>query len=313
MQVLLVCGKGGVGKTAVTAALALHHAHSGGSLAITLNSSGIFADHFDVAFIDCKPRLVTPTVYAAAFEKQEILDSYISGNFKIPFVRNWILKHPLYPHLTSITPGLREVLILDHIFSFATTKYLDQWKTVVVDMPATGHGINLLNITGVAANAVKYGPLKRRLLRNRGKLRDPEFCRAIIVTLPEETPARESKELALILQNKASIAIDSLIVNKIDYHPLSPQSVLHFEALTNNEISVITENSEIFDVSLDPDSVRQAVRLQVLRAKQASRVIRNLGEWWQEPLVLIQQFTEDNPLQISRSIASVLKEGGYHG
>ena len=313
MKVLLVGGKGGVGKTAVTAGLAHFYADRGGALAISLNSSDSLSNHLTGTSLDKTPKQLDKGLFAAEFSKQEILDSFIGRQFRFGPVKKWVLSHPLYPHMTAITPGLREVLILDRIYSFATTEYMDRWNTILVDMPATGHGINLLNVIDLAARTIKFGPLRRTLMNCRNKLRDPTFTRVVVVTLPEETPVRESRELVVSMQEKIGVAIDSLIVNKIDYLPMSPESTEALEQLSDSQLLGILEHSESLDFIPGTASVRQACELQRSRAEVAMIIMRELNQWWQEPITMIQHFSESDSGQLSKSIASELINGGFRG
>lgn len=312
MKVLFVCGKGGVGKTAVTAGLAHHCSQYGGALAITLNDPDSLVRHLKIPELGSEPRAAAPGLSAVCLEKQQILDDYITSHLPFGILKNWILEHPLYPHLAAVTPGLREVLLLDRIFQFASLEYISQWNTVIVDMPATGHGTSLLNVTAVAAAAVKYGPLRRRLQQVCEKLQDPRFSRAVVVTLAEDTPMRESRELILALQNQAAMAIDALVVNRIDLQPMSMESLNAMDALDDSELQLALTQNGMDDVQLTAASVRNAVRLQHARARLGSEIIQALSTWWQEPIIRIQHFTVDDPSELVPAIGSALEAAGYH-
>ncbi|HPQ39949.1 MAG TPA: ArsA-related P-loop ATPase [bacterium] len=313
MEVFFVCGKGGVGRTAVTAGIALLCSRRGGALAVTLNDPESLAEHLGIDEITGELKSASDGIHTVCLEKQQILDDYITRQFKIGFVRQWILDHPLYPHLSAVTPGLREVLLLDRVFHYASLEYINRWNTVIVDMPATGHGTSLLNVTAVAAAAVKYGPLRRRLQQVRDKLQDPMFSRAVVVTLAEDTPVRESRELILKLQNQASVAIDSLVVNRIDLQPMSNEAIECMNHLTDPQLSAALNQNKTGEVSFTPDSVRSAVQLQHTRARLAAGIIRDLSLWWQEPIIHVRHFCEDTPVVIARAIRDSLEAGGFYG
>lgn len=312
MKLLFVCGKGGVGKTAVTAALGRYYASRGGALLLTVTAPHTFMRHIGNPQITTEPIRCSDGRYAALCQGQTILNAWIKRTVKLAFVSQWLTTHPLYQHLTTITPGLKELLILDHIFSFTEKHYENKWQTVVVDLPATGHGLNLLNITETAANAVKYGPLRRRLKENQARLNNPDLCRAIVVTLPEETPLSESRELITLLQNRVSLAIDSVIINRIEYLPMSPDSLTVFRQTDDPHLMGYLTEIQMQKDKTAVESVRHAVDLQTMRSQKASQNVADFCNWWQEPVVRIQRFYENNPESLSTLIAESLGPGGYH-
>ncbi|MBN1295317.1 hypothetical protein JXA80_00965 [bacterium] len=317
MKILFICGKGGVGRTAMTAALARYFGNRGGSLAVTLNDPDNLGHHLNTLIPFNTPSPAHDGIHVMALEKQRILDDYIARHFAVGFMRRWILNHPLYPHITAILPGIREVLLIDKIVECTTSCHSNQWQTILVDMPATGHSISLLNISETAAATIEYGPLRRRLIRIRSRLTDPTFCRAVVVTSAEETPVRECRELILALQNRVSIAIDCLVVNRIDPTPLSEESITILNRMSLESIEILASDmcpdTTCNTTHITADSMLTAIRTQLARSTLAKHMIHSLSDWWQEPLVLIPRMDGETPAIITQNIADALETGGFHG
>ena len=311
MKVIFVCGKGGVGKTAVTAALGSHYAANGGALAISLDWSLSFKEHTGLPSLSSDPVLTPSGFYAMVLDRQSVLDETIDHYFALKPFKKWILNHPLYSSLSAVVPGLREILLMDKIFHYASPESRYPWQTVIVDMPSSGFSSNLFAATDTISGIITHGPLHQRFKRNQEYLRDPSISKLFVVALPEETPIRETREMILDFQNRGEMAIDTLLVNQVPAEPLSDKTYNWLKTLSDNELQEILTN--VLKVDIDSRSMRNVAQIVQQRFQQANHHIQNLTNWWQEPVLKIPYFLSSKPQEISLLTAERLIEINYEG
>ena len=137
-------------------------------------------------------------------------------------VANLVVGNRGFRQLMSATPGWRELITLGKVWHLEQKGSADQPEVdlIVVDAPATGHGLTFLDVPHVVATAVRGGPLRRHAADVERLLADPERTRLLPVALAEELPVRETQELVERLQRERSIAIDRIVVNAVERAPL---------------------------------------------------------------------------------------------
>ncbi len=311
MKVFFVCGKGGVGKTAVTSALGCHYASKGGALAISLDGSMSFKEHTGHPNLSTEPAPTQLGFYATLLDRQSIIDEAIDQYVVLKPLRKWILNHPLYSSLSAVVPGLREILLMDKIFHYALQKTRYPWQTVIVDMPSSGFSSNLFTATGTISGIIAHGPLHHRFMRNQELLRDPSISRIFVVTLSEETPIRETREMILDFQNRAEMVIDTLVINQIPTEPLSLKTFKWLETLSDYELQRLLTNE--LKADLDSRAVKRIARIAQQRFRLADHQIQQLMNWWQEPVMKIPRFTSSQPIEIAQLIAEQMVKVDHEG
>jgi arsenite/tail-anchored protein-transporting ATPase len=189
-RLLLVTGKGGTGKTTLSATMGRLGAQRGRRTIVCE------VDTFRPALttlMGARPTYV-PTTVAAGLDIcnvtwREALIEWLSDAVPGKRVVKLILDNRLVQTFLEATPGLRETVILSRI-----VKLCDQYDQVIVDMPASGHAVSLLGVPGVALNLMRAGPIREQaeLIRRRLAREDTAL---IIVALPEEMVVNETVEL----------------------------------------------------------------------------------------------------------------------
>ena len=217
----MVTGKGGVGKSAVSATLGraiarrgrrtvvievdprenLHQllgtAPSGGEILEAGDGwrGGLFLQHL-------KPRAV--------------VDRVIEERVKIGAVVRKVQASSVYQHFVEGCPGLEELAVLEHARRLLAERRFD---TVILDAPATGHGVSLLRAPLVVSEAVGEGPFGSIAREIADLVADPARCGVVIVTQAEEMPVEEAQDLARMLGEHLDRRPDLLVVNGL-YPPL---------------------------------------------------------------------------------------------
>ena len=228
-HVLVVAGKGGVGKTTMTAALARMAADAGNSVLIVEleGKSGIttaFGHREDLGYDDVLlapagprgPRGVTGPVRARRLTPDDALVEYLEDH-GLRRVSKRLAHSGVLDVVSTAIPGIRDVLVLGKVKQLEREALAD---LILVDAPATGHAITFLTSAAGLVSAARGGPLRTQAQDVVDLLSDPARCRVILVTLPEELPVSETIESAYTLEDKAGVQLGPVIVNACDPEPV---------------------------------------------------------------------------------------------
>ena len=229
-HVLIVAGKGGVGKTTMSAALSKMAARAGKSvLLIELEGkSGIaaaFGRSEDLGYQETvllPPGLLPPgdaaagSVRARRITPDDALIEYLEDH-GLGRVSKRLTRSGVLDVVATAIPGIRDVLVLGKIKALEREGLAD---LIVVDTPATGHAITFLTSASGLVGAARGGPLRAQAQDVVDLLSDPARCRVLLVTLPEELPVSETIESAYTLEDKAGVQLGPVIVNACDPDPV---------------------------------------------------------------------------------------------
>jgi anion-transporting ArsA/GET3 family ATPase len=133
---------------------------------------------------------------------------YVTTFFRaVPGLYEWSMLGKAWYHTTELLSG--------RTTDDPEPPYGDGWKyeTVIVDAPATGHGLDMLRVPRVLIDVAPGGPLRREADRAWRLFQDPSHSGVVLVTLPEEMPANETLELTGTLRSELGLPIPRLVVN----------------------------------------------------------------------------------------------------
>jgi anion-transporting ArsA/GET3 family ATPase len=217
-RVLVVAGKGGVGKTTTSAALALMAANHGLSvLLVELEGRPALAaafgekgplDYEDAALFDnghgsVRARWITP---------DDALLEYL-GDHGFQRVSRRLVSAGVIDVVSTAIPGIRDVLVLGKVKQLERSEAAD---LVIVDAPATGHAVTFLTSASGLLDAARGGPIRAQAAEVLEMLNDPARCRVMLVTLPEEMPVSETIEAAYRLEDQAGVQLGPVVVNGVE-------------------------------------------------------------------------------------------------
>ena len=210
-HVVIVAGKGGVGKTTVTAALAVAAARAGSSVLIVEveGKSGLptmfGTEAFSYDELDLEPR-----IRARFLTPDAALVDYLESHGMRRISKRLIASGALEVVATAV-PGMKDILVLGKV------KSLDESRAanlLIVDAPAAGHAISFLLSPRGLLDAVRVGPISKQASDVVALLSDPARCQVMLVTLPEETPVSEAIETAFAIEDRAGVALGPVVVNQ---------------------------------------------------------------------------------------------------
>jgi Anion-transporting ATPase len=269
-RVLIVAGKGGVGKSTMSAALARTAARAGiSTLLIRLTPGGPISRLFaqpDLTTLeqtlhpgggpggdaDVRGRLVTP---------DKALAEYLADHGLARITRR-LASTGAIDVVTTAAPGIRDLLVLGRVKAMETMKAAD---LIVLDAPAAGHAVSFLQSPTGLRGAVGAGPIATQADDVLAMLADPERCRVMLVTLAEETPVNEVIETAFALEDEIGVALGPVIVNGLVDVP---------EGLDGNLDALLAENAPKLSAN-DAAALRDAAAFRLRwSARQREQVAR---------------------------------------
>jgi anion-transporting ArsA/GET3 family ATPase len=223
-HVLIVAGKGGVGKTTMAAALARMASKTGRSVLIVelegkSGLTGAFGMRHDLGYDEVELQAAhlpdQGAVRARRITPDDALVEYLEDH-GLKRVSKRLVSSGVVDVVSTAIPGIRDVLVLGKIKQLEREERAD---LIVVDAPATGHAITFLTSASGMVSAARGGPLRTQAADVVELLADPSRCRVILVTLPEDMPVSETIESAFTLEDKAGIQLGPVIVNATDPVP----------------------------------------------------------------------------------------------
>ena len=209
-RVVIVAGKGGVGKTTVTAALATAAARTGMSvLIVEVEGKSGLAACFGEAPLTYEEAELRPGLRARTLTPDDALLEYLDDHGMRRISRR-LSRSGALDVVSTAVPGMRDILVLGKV------KQLERGGTadlIVLDAPAAGHAVNFLVSARGLVDAVKVGPIHKQAAEVVELLTDPARCQVLLVTLPEETPVNELIDTAYAVEDRAGVALGPIVVN----------------------------------------------------------------------------------------------------
>ena len=287
-RVLIVAGKGGVGRTTMVAALAHMAAGAGLSvLVIELEGRPGVATAFgsedelgyagsvlraagasslgDVDFDDLA-KVPAGTVQARTITPDDALLEYLDDH-GLRRISKRLLSSGIVDIVAGAIPGIRDILVLGKVKQIERSGIAD---LVLVDAPATGHAMTFLSSAGGLLDAARGGPIRAQASDVVELLSDPARCQVALVTLPEEMPVNEVIEAAYQLEDKVGIALGPVIVNAC-YPPMPGLAAPTEDALRSAGITLDAEMVNALEAAR-----RFRLTRQELQEEQLRRLAREL-------------------------------------
>ena len=236
-RVLIVAGKGGVGKTTVSAAVArMASAHGLRTLVVEIEGkSGLGALFGRPGALSYEAVRLVPSagreagVTARTLTPDDALLDYLIDHGMKRVSKRLVSSGALDVVATAV-PGLRDILVLGKVKSLSKS---DEHDLIVVDAPAAGHAVTFLTSARGLLDAFRVGPVRTQATEVIELLSDPARCQVLLVTLPEETPVNEAVETAFKIEDRAGVSLAPIVVNGVyptlthlDTGPADPEGLV---------------------------------------------------------------------------------------
>ena len=216
-RVVVVAGKGGVGKTTVTAVIARAASDAGQRVL--------------VVELDGKPALadLLPDLDVLAISAPEALDEYLRDHGFARIAKR-LNRTGVIDVVGTAAPGIDDIVVLGKIKQLERS---GDYDLIVVDGPAAGHAITFLTSAAGLADAVASGPVRAQADDVLELLHDPDRCQVVLVTLPETTPVNEVVETAFALEDDVGVQLGPVVVNAVDVGDPLPDDASVREAVAD--------------------------------------------------------------------------------
>jgi anion-transporting ArsA/GET3 family ATPase len=219
-RLVFVTGKGGVGKSTVSIALGLAAAARGKrtivcEVAGQETASRVFR-RAEIGFHEVE---VAENLWAISVDPDESLREYLLLQLKVRAMRDMLVRSRVFSYLAAATPGLKELVTIGKIWELSQhdrkVKKASTYDLVIVDAPATGHGIGFLQTPRTFAGIARVGPVHAQAQELDRFITDHESTGVAIVSLPEEMPVNESASLEEQLTGEIGMAVDRVYMNAL--------------------------------------------------------------------------------------------------
>lgn len=266
-ELIVVTGKGGVGKTTVATALAVAASRRGlcpivaevaarDDVTRTLGGDNERRDReVELAF----------GVHHTSLEPQSALRDYLGDQLPPPLA-DLMTSNRAFGYLAAATPGLRELLTIGKVWELAqkTRRRTGDraYDLVILDAPATGHGIAVLTAPASFARAARVGRIARHASIIDELVSDPERTAVVAVARPEEMPVNETLQLEHSLREQVGLELALAVVNRV--------SAKRFSASDSRKLSGLGPGV-VFDAARTRDAGARAQHAQVARLRRGLR------------------------------------------
>lgn len=304
-RVVIVAGKGGVGKTTVAATLAKAAARTGlTTLIVEVEGKSGLPALFGQSTISYDESTLSPgggpngaaDVRARALTPDDALLDYLADH-GLNRVSRRLVGSGALDLVATAAPGIRDILILGKVKQIEAAGAHD---LIVLDAPAAGHAISFLRSAAGLLDAVSVGPIHTQAAEVLALLTDPARCQVMLVTLPEETPVNELVQTAYSLEEDVGISLAPVVVNGL--YPEIP-------GLDADPTAAAAAAGVAIDDTLT-QSLADAASFRGLRTQLQTAQVSRLAQQLPLPQIhLPYQFTSDfGPAQLDMLASALLDQ-----
>jgi anion-transporting ArsA/GET3 family ATPase len=255
-RLIIQTGKGGTGKTTISAALAVAAAARGKRvLLVEVDTHDRLAPLFGVREpVGYEVRKLRDGIFAINLDPELVILDFFRTHIKIRSLYKQIAESSIFKYFYEAAPGLKELICMGKVWRILGERRglsgKPEWDCVILDAPATGHGVSLLHIAQAATETL-FGPMRKNAEKIRDMLIDPRLTVMNIVAIPEEMPVNEAAELYRTAIEKLKIPLGVCFLNAM--------------------IPPLFEEAEraAFEAAVAPGSARRAILAELLGGDDA--------------------------------------------
>jgi anion-transporting ArsA/GET3 family ATPase len=212
-RLIIVSGKGGVGKSAVSAGLALLAQRRGlRVLAMEMGGPGGLSAHFGTGPLEFEPAELKPGLHAMQMVRSDALLEYLSIQLGMRGLNRFGPLARAFDALATTAPGIREIITIGKAIWEVRE---DRWDVVIADAPPTGQIGSYLRAPVTISELVPSGRVRVQAEMMREILHDPSLTALVVVSLPEELPVTESEETLSWLAKEDLVAPPTIVANRV--------------------------------------------------------------------------------------------------
>jgi len=222
-ELVLVTGKGGVGKTTIAAALGMTMAAAGRrtilcEVGAQRRVPALFG-HGAGALRAGEEIQLDERLWATSIDPNQALRQWLASQLPSKPLVELLTRSNLFAYFSAAAPGVRELATVTKLWELAQAKRWERrsrpYDVVVVDLPSSGHGVGLLRTARTFADVARVGPIATQARRVRDAIEDPTRTALVVVTLPSELPATETLELEELAARDLRRGVNAIVVNAL--------------------------------------------------------------------------------------------------
>jgi anion-transporting ArsA/GET3 family ATPase len=223
-QLVVVTGKGGVGKTTLAAAIGRLLAAAGRkTLLLEIDPRESLHQLLGTEPSGGQVLKAGPGLSAQNLQPRAVIEGLVREKVPIGTLARKIVASSVFQHFMGGAPGLKEMAVLGYALRTVEGAYRHKADVVVLDAPATGHGASMLAAPLLLAEAIGGGQLGEMAKDLAAFIADPKRCGVVLATLAEEMPVQETLELIALLHERFGRPPELLVVNAL-YPPFAARA-----------------------------------------------------------------------------------------
>ncbi|MCX4241452.1 ArsA family ATPase [Paraliomyxa miuraensis] len=271
---LLFTGKGGVGKSTVTAALAIEAATQGRSpLVVELGHRATMRSVFGVDEVGFTPRAVGHGVHAMSVEIDQAVVEYMAQHVPSRRLARAIVGNQVLERLFRAMPAVGEIATVNALHRLEAERDgrgRPRWSPILVDLDATGHALMFLELREVVRHLMGAGPMRRLIDEMADLFADPQRTRLNLVTLPDELPVTETLELHARVASARSVGFGRVFVNRV------PRSGLRGHEAMVERLRQAAQQGGDAELRADAELAQRVLAAETEARRQVERLTQGL-------------------------------------
>jgi anion-transporting ArsA/GET3 family ATPase len=208
-------------------------------------------------------------LWSISIDPDESMREYVLLQLKVRAMRDLLFRSRIFNYLAAATPGLKELVTIGKIWELAQldrkVKSGRKYDLVIVDAPATGHGIGFLQTPRTFASIARVGPIHSQAEQLDRLITDQDHTGTAIVSLPEEMPVNESAALEHDLRTEIGVAVDRVYMNGLYPERFSAAEAEQLSALAAEENGAVRAASR---AALSEHGRARSQRAQLARLRR---------------------------------------------
>ena len=220
-RLLYVTGKGGVGKTTAAAAIGLAAAEAGRrAIVCEVAEQDRVSRAFRREGVTAETEVeLAENLWAITIDPNKALQEWLAKQLGGGAPLRMMTRSHAFQYFVAAAPGAKELITIAKVWELAQLSRWDArnrtYDLVVVDAPASGHGLAMLTTPRTFGEIARVGPIRRQAGKIQDMLSDGERTGYVAVALPEEMPVVETLELGGKLREAVGLDLEAIIVNGV--------------------------------------------------------------------------------------------------